>query len=341
MKKQIFFKLFIFQFFFYLILSLSIVQNSESSDSQAGCKNNSEWQQNAPWWGWTPAHDNLKAGNSSNCSQGSTKSSNSAGSSASTMSSNASSSSSDGCSGAGNGGSFYGAWWGWTPAHDNLNSSNGNCGQSSNQLAQVNNGLLPENFLILFDEAKAFKAAGPKGESIKGYEIDLSQINEKPFKLHGAHLAEILDGDSYRGLPDSNLTFSKDGKSISSDLEAGKTYVAIKSQKIGRVANTYDMLCAVNRVRGKLKPGYIKPICEQILCSPDFIESSLLFEKFSELSALKGDMKSGMNQGSSISNLQLGGLGLESKPGGRICNMCTKFSKGDVVIPSQDCAFAN
>ncbi|MGV7222019.1 MAG: hypothetical protein ACQ9MH_10870 [Nitrospinales bacterium] len=345
MKKQIIFTVFIFQFFIFLISSLAIAQNNETTDSQDGCNSNREWQQHAPWWGWTPAHDHLKAGKASNCSNQPAKGSSTNGSSAHAIShNNASTNTSNGCESSdkwGKGDSSYEAWWGWTNAHDHLISGKINCGNNATSTAKAKTGLMPDNLFILFDEAKAIKVKGPEGQIIKNYEIDLSQIQEKPFRMRGIHLAELFDGDSYKGRPDDKLTFSKSGKSIISDLEGGKTYVVIKSQKIGRVANTYDMLCAVDRVRGKLKPQSIAPICKQILCSPDFISSSLLFEKFSELAALKTDMQSGMKQGGSISNLQLGGLGLGSMPGGRICDMCTQFSKADVVIPSQDCAFRN
>jgi hypothetical protein len=337
MKKQILFTIFIFQIFIFLIPSLSIAKHGASGDSQAGCSSNSQWQQNVPWWGWTPAHDHLKVDGSTDCSNPTATGSSATRSSAQTMSSgDANSNSSNGCGGSGqvnNNDSSYRAWWGWTNAHDHLGSGMANCGQG--------NGMLPENLFILFNEAKAFKADGPDGQLIKNYEIDISQIKEKPFKMHGVHLAEIYNETSYKGRPDNQLTFSKGGKKISSDLEGGKKYVVIKSQSIGRVANTYDMLCAVDRVRGKLKPESLNPICTQILCSPDFIESSILFEKFSELSALKSEMQKGMKQGRSITNLQLGGLGLESRPGGSICDKCTRFTKGEVVIPSQDCGFPN
>ena len=343
MKKQIIFQVFIFQIFIFLFPSLSIAQHGASGDSQTGCASNSPWQQNAPWWGWTPAHDHLKGDNSADCSNQTETGSSTASSSAPEMS-NSNAKSTTGCGGTGqvkSGGSSYRAWWGWTNAHDHLGSREKNCAPNTNNIAQAKTGLMPENLFIIFEEAKVFKVEGPEGQIIKNYEIDLSQIQEKPFRLSGVHLAEIYDGESYRGRPDNKLTFAKSGKSIISDLEGGKTYVAIKSQKFGRVANTYDMLCAVHRVRGKLKPESIEPICKQILCSPDFINSSLLFEKFSELTALKVDMQSGMKRGNSISNLQLGGLGLGSMPGGRICEKCSQFNKDDVVIPSQDCAFTN
>ena len=347
MKKQIISALFIFHFFIFLVPSLSIAENNGAADSQAGCKKNYAWQQIVPWWGWTPAHDHLKVGKPSTCSDETATGSNTNASSAEANSNNnVGSGSSSGCEGSDQwekGDSSYVAWWGWTNAHDHLIAGQSNCGKSVQVTPnpKAKSGLIPENLFILFNEAKAFKVDAPVGKLIENFEIDLSQIKAKPFYMRGVHLAEIYDGDSYKGRPDNQLTFTKSGKSIFANLEGGKTYVALKTQSVGRVANTYDMLCAVDRVRGKLKSESIDPICKQILCSPDFFISSLLFEKFSELSALKSDMQSGMKHGSSISNLQLGGLGIGSMPGGLICDKCTRFSSGGVVIPSQDCALIN
>ncbi len=190
---------------------------------------------------------------------------------------------------------------------------------------------LPKDLMFLFNEATAFKVNTGVGQTVRSVEIDPNKtIKAKASDFPELEFKEYVQGKLL------DVPYTKKNGKIVANLQGGKTYVAFRSQNVGRFANTYDTLCAVNRFRERFRPDLTERICTQILCPADNFRATELFERNPEMGRMQEEMISSMSRGNTIGEWQLGGFGGTGP--GSICERCTGFGRGGgMTIPSIDC----
>lgn len=193
---------------------------------------------------------------------------------------------------------------------------------------------LPKNVFTLFDEAMAVRVRLQAGKVLKNVEIDITPIKDKHPDLNDVALFEYSKGKIQR-----KVDFRRQGDKIFADLSGGKTYLVTTTQKMGRIWDSYEVLCMLHRYKGRVPPNQIAPICTRILCAPEIFTAGELFTEFSELGKYKDLIRKEATGGQAFDDLQIGGL-FPPGPGG-FCELCTRVTNdpgGVPNLPIQDCA---
>jgi tyrosinase len=189
---------------------------------------------------------------------------------------------------------------------------------------------LPSHVFTLFDEAMAIHVQAQAGKVFKDVEIDITPINDMHPDLNDVSLFEYSQGEIQK-----KVDFRRQGGKLFADLSGSKTYLIFKTQKTGRILDTYAALCSINRFKPRIQSRIVPPICTQILCAANVFRAERLFTEFPSLNKFHDEMAQSMPPGQNIDDLQVGGW---FSPGpGNVCELCTGFNPVDLIIPSPGC----